>query len=80
MLRIRKKRNKRLEVASSSSSDAGFKPELSGDSSVEKRIMAELDDQTESREMEGDAMFPELEHLVKSSELEVPHKVHELPG
>lgn len=42
--------------------------------------MAELDDRTERREMEGDAMFPELDHLVKSSELEVPHRVHELPG
>ncbi|CAD0096314.1 unnamed protein product, partial [Aureobasidium mustum] len=80
VFRIRKKRAKRLQVASNSSSDGDLNPELPGDSSTEREIMAELDDQTESKEMEGDAMFPELEHLVKSSELEVPHKIHELPG
>lgn len=74
--RIRKKRVKRLQVASNSSSDGGLKPELPADS----KAIAELDDQTESREMEGDGMFPELAHLIKPSELEVPHKVHELPG
>jgi hypothetical protein len=78
--RIRKRRVKRLKVTSNSSSDGGFKPELPGDESVEGKTMPELDDQTESREMEGDAMFPELAHLIKPSELEVPHKVHELPG
>ncbi|KAH0164432.1 hypothetical protein KCU67_g5148, partial [Aureobasidium melanogenum] len=78
--RIRKRRVKRLKVTSNSSSDGGFKPELPEDESVEGKTMPELDDQTESREMEGDAMFPELAHLIKPSELEVPHKVHELPG
>lgn len=34
--------------------------------------MTELNDQAETREMEGGAMFPELAHLIKSSELEVP--------
>lgn len=63
-----------------SSDDVDAKPELSGDSSVARKTMAELDDQAESREMEGDALFPELAHLIKSSELEVPRKVHELPG
>ncbi|KAG9567808.1 hypothetical protein KCU71_g3536, partial [Aureobasidium melanogenum] len=78
--RIRKRRVKRLKVTSNSSSYGDFKPELPGDESVEGKTMPELDDQTESREMEGDAMFPELAHLIKPSELEVPHKVHELPG
>lgn len=77
--RVRKQRFKRLQVASNSSSDRDLKPELPADS-VERKAMAELDDQTESTEMEGDAIFPELAHLIKPSELEVPQKVHELPG
>ncbi|CAD0107628.1 unnamed protein product, partial [Aureobasidium uvarum] len=78
VFRVRKRRAKRL--APNSSDNGDFKSELPGDSSVERKTMAELDDQGESREMEGDAMFPELAHLIKSSELEVPHRVHELPG
>lgn len=42
--------------------------------------MVELHDQIESKEMEEDAMFPEIAHFIKPPELEVPQKFHELLG
>lgn len=77
VLRVRKRRARR--AASTAPDDVDVKPELSGDSTVSRKAVHELDGQKEAGEMEADAMFPELVHLIKSSELEVPHQVHELP-
>lgn len=66
---LRTRRRRAAQIASNPSDNAGFKPELSGNSSVERKMMSELNDQAESREMEADAIFPELAHLIKSSEL-----------
>ncbi|THY12267.1 hypothetical protein D6D02_05294 [Aureobasidium pullulans] len=77
VLRVRKRRARR--AASTAPDDVDVKPELSGDSTVSRKAVHELDGQKEAGEMEADAMFPELAHLIKSSELEVPHQVHELP-
>ncbi|CAD0083048.1 unnamed protein product, partial [Aureobasidium vineae] len=78
MFRVRKREAGQFTPASPDEGDV--KPEPAAVMALERKTMAEFDDQGESREMEGDAMFPELAHLIKSSELEVPHKVHELPG
>ncbi|THZ35380.1 hypothetical protein D6C90_07374 [Aureobasidium pullulans] len=77
VLRVRKRRARR--AASTAPDDVDSKPELSGDSTVSSKAVHELNGQKEAGEMEADAMFPELAHLIKSSELEVPHQVHELP-
>lgn len=73
LIRRRKRR------ATTPSADIDPKAELPGDSSAQKKLLHEFDTYTEIKEMQGDAVVPELAAQTKRAELDVPHRVHELP-